>query len=143
MKGTMLRMIKEGTKILFHAIYAKSIINTIVAIEMKTVDEIAQIKANEYASQSYLKDANPISYEGLEVPFFDGFKAGVEFAQRWISVDDELPERSSPDSDSSDEVLTSTNGQYYTLNQYNHKFKAWFFAGMRDKITHWRPIQYK
>lgn len=31
----MLRMIKEGTKIPFHAIYAKSIINTIVVIKMK------------------------------------------------------------------------------------------------------------
>ena len=60
------------------------------------------------------------------------FKAGVEFAQRWISVEDELPEES-------DFVLVKTGSGCITT-AYFHQEDSYFTSGI---ITHWRPIELK
>ena len=60
------------------------------------------------------------------------FKDGVEFAQRWISVEDELPEES-------DFVLVKTGNGCITT-AYFHQEDNYFTAGI---ITHWRPIELK
>ena len=64
------------------------------------------------------------------------FKAGVEFAQRWISVEDELPEIG-------DEIIVKL--KEHTLKKY----QAWSIECRRDIeiipvfATHWRPIELK
>jgi len=84
------------------------------------------------------------------------FKAGVEFAQRWIPVEEEFPE----DSDSLTEtekytytensVLVRTINGKYTVSKRS-KFKQnkdskWEWMGsssFSDSVTHWRPIELK
>ena len=64
------------------------------------------------------------------------FKAGVEFAQRWISVEDELPEIG-------DEIIVKL--KEHPLKKY----QAWSIECRRDieiipvLATHWRPIELK
>ena len=69
---------------------------------------------------------------GKNAYFGNGFKAGVEFAQRWISVEDELPEES-------DFVLVKTGSGCITT-AYFHQEDSYFTSGI---ITHWRPIELK
>ena len=63
------------------------------------------------------------------------FKAGVEFAQRWISVEDELPETID------DEkmflrhpiLIKNIDGAFQVLNTFSNI----------GTYTHWRPIELK
>ena len=96
---------------------------------MKTIEEVSK----EFSEKSVW--ACPIS-----------FKAGVKFAQRWISVEDELPEVGV-------EVIVKTiNLKYsiakmYTPKDYNGNIlgeKEWKGSGtFKSSITHWRPIELK
>ena len=68
------------------------------------------------------------------------FLAGVEHAETWYSVKDELPEIE--DNGWSDEVICKDNKNHYQLFAYSKKFNEWaciekvpYFG----KITHWRP----
>ena len=69
------------------------------------------------------------------------FKAGAEFAQRWISVEDELPEIG-------DIFLVKTDNGCITT-AYLHGIKSGFITYGEDAyiefgtITHWRPIELK
>lgn len=108
---------------------------------MKTINEAAEEysirKENEH--ESYMR-----------------FEAGVGFAQRWISVEDELPEHH--------DAITETGHYYYTVNPVlvktkngrhdisaRSKFKgnenskwSWKGSSIFDKsVTHWRPIEFK
>lgn len=64
-----------------------------------------------------------------------GFEAGVEFAQRWISVEDELPETID------DEkiflrypiLIKNIDGAFQVLNTFSDI----------STYTHWRPIELK
>jgi len=60
-----------------------------------------------------------------------GFKAGVEFAQRWISVEEELPEKG-------EKVLV-------LLDDNDIQFDSWlgYWFAWHHKVTHWRPIELK
>ena len=86
---------------------------------MKTIEEVAK----EFSEKSVW--SCPIS-----------FKAGVEFAQRWISVEDELPEIG-------DEIIVKL--KKHPLKKY----QAWAIKCRRDIeiipvfATHWRPIELK
>ena len=85
--------------------------------------------------------------ERLKAKYYDGFKAGVEFAQRWISVEDELPEDENKESDFSVCVLAKDmHGK--TMSAYYHFKKYSFYSNAFSKseligITHWRPIELK
>ena len=80
---------------------------------------------------------------GHNAYFGNGFKAGVEFSQRWIDVNDELPQQG-------DLVLvkyTIISGcSDITLLELSYG-NTWHCRGVdfrRPKaITHWRPIEYK
>lgn len=76
------------------------------------------------------------------------FKSGIEFAQRWITVEEELPFRAS-DSENrwnnthgfSLPVITKNDEfmpTYYKIQSYNVELKAWQTS---EKVTHWRPIE--
>ena len=69
------------------------------------------------------------------------FKAGVEFAQRWISVEEELPINQ-------DIVFVKTDLECITT-AYLHGEKSGFITYGEDayiefgNVTHWRPIELK
>ena len=83
---------------------------------MKTIEEVSK----EFSEKSVW--ACPIS-----------FKAGVEFAQRWISVEDELP----------------NIGDHVLIWLKRDKLKIWRIFNEDDRIlvkncaTRWRPIELK
>ena len=78
------------------------------------------------------------------------FKAGVEFAQRWISVEEELPpigemvltkmEKRHGDTWVQNYYSTATRlenqGEWQTVNWVDHSMSF-------GHITHWRPIELK
>ena len=75
----------------------------------------------------------------------DGFEAGVEFAQRWIDVKDELP--------LTDDIkyLVRTKSDGICLLPFNNYHQCWddedgddyFTDAIGGKVTHWRPIELK
>ena len=98
------------------------------------------MKTVEQAAQECEFDGELVSNRHI---FNQGFTSGVEFAQRWISVEDELPERKEPESFYSDEVLTKCEKGFYWLQQYDYTESDWTDCPKWTKITHWRPIEYK
>ena len=104
---------------------------------MKTIEE-AIIEYSENADideETYIADV------------YDGFKAGVEFAQRWIPVEEELPEvgamvltkmeKRHGDTWVQNYYSTATRlenqGEWQTVNWVDHSISF-------GHITHWRPI---
>ena len=90
------------------------------------------MKKIKEASHEYFRAAQL----GFENPGSEaGFKAGVEFAQRWISVEDELPETID------DEkiflrypiLVKNIDGAFQALNTFSNI----------GTYTHWRPIELK
>lgn len=72
-----------------------------------------------------------------------GFIAGVEFAQHWISVDDELPENSDEEHFYLVKLSSSaTNIPFLARSFRNNKFWTLTWAEMKS-VTHWRPVELK
>ncbi len=95
---------------------------------MKTIEQAAQ----EYAEKHTLKaGADRTKRE-------NAFKAGVEFAQRWISTEDELPENI----DSEVYYLVKyDNGRVYLAAAYrNNLFWSQTWVQMKN-IKFWRRIE--
>ena len=73
------------------------------------------------------------------------FKAGVEFAQQWISVKDELPERdSNPSSNHQSDIVLLKNKSGNIFSGYYDYDMASFFNYIDDEvfeIIEWRPIE--
>ena len=100
---------------------------------MKTIEQAAE----EYADSLKLDDAHRVSKQQFKEYAQSDFKAGVEFAQRWIPVDKSLP------------VIRPC----LLKNENLHKFDTNYitYVGHHDlisiadvlKATHWRPIEYK
>ena len=105
---------------------------------MKTIEKAAL----EYAIQRQV-DAEELKYIGR---YQQSFKAGVEFAQRWIPVEEELPEVG-------EIVLVKTKiNKVTTCEMYIPKDylgnilgeKKWAASyNFKQAITHWRPIELK
>ena len=88
---------------------------------MKTVEEAAKRYANTKSSsdvfiESHIKD----------------FKAGVEFAQRWIPVEEELPEKLV-------QVIVKLENGWHTTTWITENGDFAFNV----KPTYWRPIELK
>ena len=95
---------------------------------MKTIEEALNIAYEESKSNAY---------------FGNGFKKGVEFAQRFISVNDELPEDTETDGRIHIPCIV-TNGQTKTIafRRLSPLTKKWNWNVMLE-VTHWRPIELK
>lgn len=110
-------------------------LNTELEIDLKLN---SMLKINE-AAKDYSKSKS--SAEVFRCAHETDFKAGVEFAQRWISVEEELPENG-------DFVLVKTDNGCVTT-AYLHGIKSGFVTYGEDAyivfgvITHWRPIELK
>ena len=105
---------------------------------MKTIEEAAIECANIYL-QGY-RD----SYPADENDFIDVFESGVEFAQRWIPVEEELPEIGekvitymTKDKRTSYGIATRIREEW----EINAHWIDHTFSNMT--ITHWRPIELK
>jgi len=108
---------------------------------MKTIEEAA--RENQ---ETYSDDPHAIGY--------DAFIGGVEFAQRWIPVEEELPENTflfeHPNFESIRFLVTGTNGKEWIANRKKQKDSSIipysFFScetGRYYSITQWRPIELK
>jgi len=85
---------------------------------------------------------------------YDAFRAGAEFAQTWIDVNEELPiygvDVNVRFTDKNGKVKQCT-ASFELINQYNTpdspKFEIWFvfpWGGHElNTVTHWRPIDLK
>ena len=105
------------------------------------------MKKIKEASHEYFRAAQL----GFENPGSEaGFKAGVEFAQRWISVEDELPDFDKskyPNGDFEIFLVKMATGSI------SHKIKycvanliaegRWSCESDWNVVTHWRPIEHK
>lgn len=110
---------------------------------MKTIEQAA----NNYA---YSRENNDYTIE-TEMAFC----AGVEFAQRWIPVEEEFPEDNESliieaedewDATKTIKILAMTDGGTITDNrrvkmQVGEKEWVWFMNYDGETVTHWRPIE--
>ena len=69
---------------------------------------------------------------GSNAYFGNGFRSGVEFAQRWIPVEEELPEKSK-------QVIVKLENGWHTCTWLTEDGTFAFNV----KPTHWRPINLK
>jgi hypothetical protein len=104
---------------------------------MRTIKE----KAREYA----LGNCGIETFDYLQ----NAFIAGVEFSQRWISVDEELPEQTMEIKKVGDyrytkvQVLVRSKNRYGTSTRSYNPNHGWHWSNTNDdeSITHWRPIE--
>ena len=105
------------------------------------------MKTIEDAARDFLglNESNP-NYEHTENDMFELsiFKAGVEFAQMWISVEEELPKigekvitKMAKDKRTSYGIATRIREEW----EINAHWIDHTFSSMT--ITHWRPIELK
>ena len=89
---------------------------------MKTIEQAA----NEYAVKNDLQQAG-------QTKRATAFKAGAEFAQQWISVEDELPENGIT-------VLIKDKSSHIGLAC--RRYGDWD-CNFKNTVTHWRLITVK
>ena len=103
---------------------------------METIKEGAEIY---YQSNEYQKSNSLNRFENI-------FKAGVEFAQRWISVEDELPNTEGEANRLSKVVIAKCEDLADEVSAYYDTItKDWriYPSGQIIKATNWRPIELK
>ena len=97
---------------------------------MKTIKEASiDLKFNKAVLQS-----NP------KLILEQSFKAGAEFVQMWIPIEEELP----PLDGSQLSILCIVRHPHVgvQLARYNYYFKKWGCPYPTD-LTHWRPVEIK
>lgn len=97
---------------------------------MKTISEAAK-------SHEFNRDLNGIG-SLINKSTIASFKAGAEFAQRWIPVEEELPSNVSS--------ILVRNSDFSPIRStalyQDRKFYPDFLL-THDQVTHWRPIELK
>ena len=89
------------------------------------------MKTIEDAVIEYSENAD-IDEETYIADVYDGFKAGVEFAQHWIPVEEELPEKLV-------QVIVKLENEWHTTTWITENGDFAFNV----KPTHWRHIDIK
>jgi len=114
---------------------------------MKTKEEAAKEYCKIEVNEGKDNDALFSSRVGMKQIIERAFKSGVEFAEQWISVEDELPEEDQFNDDFSSNVLVKSD---YLLTEFtgyfSFKTKQWYSYPSHENIkavTHWRPINRK
>lgn len=108
---------------------------------MKTIQEEAKkyagISNDKYHNCSHIYSPEDVSR---------AFECGVEFAQRWIPVEEELPEKLENDIRFSIDVFVKSNdtGIVPSVAYYYFNEKRWcFYHDYFFTVTHWRQIELK
>ena len=117
---------------------------------MKTIEEAAleyaEPKANDL-SHCNMENLNMCDFEKY---LSDAFKTGAEFAQRWISVEEELPDigeevlvkRELRQGDTWVQRFCSVSTRLAPSGEWEDV--KWSDVGhTRGIVTHWRPIELK
>lgn len=113
---------------------------------MKTIEQAAE----EYADSLKLDDAHRVSKQQFKEYAQSDFKAGFEFAQRWIPVEEELPVFDKTEYPTGNyktffvKILTGGMNpiiRYGTAHLVNDK--RWSCEFDWNIVTHYRPIEYK
>lgn len=91
---------------------------------MKTIEEAANEYAKKIGGDNFHK-------EELE----NAFESGIEFAQRWIPVEEELPKRNKW------VIVRKHNGLKLGMYFNNVDKFLYGFDDQTSQITHWRPIE--
>lgn len=112
---------------------------------MKTIDE----EAKYYAVGLEVSEYEQLSKDQMELHAKLDFKAGVVFVQRWIPVEEELPEnvlevKINPLGTmfTTDQVLVRTKTDGIKLKKRVRLKGKWHWAVGCDVIE-WRPIEFK
>jgi hypothetical protein len=128
---------------------------------MKTIKEAAREKAAKCLNAISEFEFTSIRVKDLEVLLAETFKAGVEFAQRWIPVDEELPNEGEKLPDEGEKLPNEGEVVYIVVeHRISDKFvqkrysigtcKINAFTGERwitdnnhglGRTTHWRKIE--
>ena len=100
---------------------------------MKTIEQAAQEYADDHYGKNYITE-NKTHDE-------NAFKAGVEFAQRWISVKDELPPIDKLVQVKIQEI--DSDKVYYDHDKImpQEPFNMFECEQSMVTVTHWRPIE--
>ena len=93
------------------------------------------MKTLEQAAREYVKNRKYSINETNYEKNISHFIAGAEFANRWISVDEELP-------DFDTLILCKTNVGGYFIGVFNDLVFSVRALAVSD-VTHWRPIEMK
>ena len=111
---------------------------------MRTIERAASIYAEPIASDLSHKNMDDLNICDLEDYIAESFKEGVEFAQRWIPVEEELPEigekvitKMAKDKRTSYGIATRIREEW----EINAHWIDHTFSNMT--ITHWRYIDLK
>lgn len=118
---------------------------------MKTIEEAAKDFSKDIRENSL--SGNNIGKEQYKSGRKIGFKAGVKFAQRWIPVEEELPEKSMETMKDGNYTITAepvliktSNGRHAIAKRKMFLDHGWNWSGsgtFNDIVTHWRPIELK
>ena len=100
---------------------------------MKTIDE----EAKEFSNTKWIHSCKLMREVEYDTGRFVGFKAGIKFAQRWIPIEEELPE-----SDGKYLVLRSNGDWTSTYFQKSTNSFANYYSDLHY-FTHWRQIEIK
>lgn len=116
---------------------------------MKTIEEEAKEFLSKIDIPDHFKSKLPIGfYDAIKIDMENSFKAGVEFAQRWIPVEEELPGYGVKVLVMIDDISGKVHPNEfididYTVNIAHGKKAFDCEIGSSDKVTHWRSIELK
>jgi hypothetical protein len=101
---------------------------------MKTINQSAKLHSDRIWPISTVAE-----WDSNDMKTFceQDFKTGVEFAQRWISVEEETPEILT------DVLLKLSNGKITIGCQMTEGFNVESLDERGAKVTHWRPIEFE
>ena len=100
---------------------------------MKTIEE----EAKEFSNTKGIQSCKLMREVEYDTGRFVGFKAGIKFAQRWIPIEEELPEY-----DGKYLVLRSNGDWTSTYFQKSTNSFANYYSDLHY-FTHWRQIELK
>ena len=106
---------------------------------MKTIESAALKYAEPIATYTYYNGMDNLTYCDLEKCMVDSFREGVEFATKWIPVEEELPPIGVP-------VTCKYNvfdKEYYWSGTFISDERMMHFIKNHLEITHWRPVNLK
>lgn len=104
---------------------------------MKTIEEAAKERAGLKKNQRI--DDEEKYYNGHLCEKYFCFKSGVEFAQRWISIEEELPE-TNEFCESKKCIVKNATYNCVDIARYYSNTNTWYFDSTDFIVTHWRPI---